>query len=223
MSKFDVAPIWDFRGLEDARFVKWEGEYYLVGVRRDTTTNGEGRMEYSKIDISDPNNVKEISRVRMETPEPGSYCEKNWMPILDKPFHFIRWSNPIHVVRSNPENGSCQLLHVGNYMNVERELRGSSHVIPFKDGYLYITHEVGVWFEPGNRKNGHYKHRFFYVNKDWSINRYTTPFSFMGAMVEFCTGMAEYGDDLLISFGFTDDAAYILRCPKKLVEGALYA
>ena len=35
--------------------------------------------------------------------------------------------------------------------------------------------------------------------------------------------MAEYGDDILISFGLTDDAAYVLRCPKKLIEGALYA
>ena len=46
-TKLDVKPIWTFVGEEDARLVKWEGEYYATGVRRDTTTNGQGRMELS--------------------------------------------------------------------------------------------------------------------------------------------------------------------------------
>ena len=37
-------PIWEFVGLEDARVIRWDGDLYLVGVRRDTTAIGEGRM-----------------------------------------------------------------------------------------------------------------------------------------------------------------------------------
>ena len=37
----------DFIGLEDGRLLKWNDKYYLTGVRRDTTTNGQGRMELS--------------------------------------------------------------------------------------------------------------------------------------------------------------------------------
>ena len=48
-SLLDVKPIWEFVGLEDARIVKWNNKTYLIGVRRDTTTNGEGRMEFSEI------------------------------------------------------------------------------------------------------------------------------------------------------------------------------
>ena len=47
----DVKPLWDFVGLEDARLVKWDDKYYMCGVRRDTTTNGQGRMELSEIEI----------------------------------------------------------------------------------------------------------------------------------------------------------------------------
>ena len=47
----DVTPIWTFVGLEDARLVKWDGKYYGTGVRRDTTTNGQGRMELSELEI----------------------------------------------------------------------------------------------------------------------------------------------------------------------------
>jgi hypothetical protein len=36
--------------------------------------------------------------------------------------------------------------------------------------------------------------------------------------VEFVAGAAKYGDDLLISFGFQDNAAFVLRTPKVVVE-----
>jgi predicted GH43/DUF377 family glycosyl hydrolase len=72
-------PIWEFVGLEDARVVQWDGDHYLIGVRRDTTTNGQGRMEYSKVEINKENwTVKEVQRVRVPAPiaEATSYCEK---------------------------------------------------------------------------------------------------------------------------------------------------
>lgn len=49
-SKFDSEPLWTFVGLEDARLVRWNGKLYGTGVRRDTTTNGQGRMELSELD-----------------------------------------------------------------------------------------------------------------------------------------------------------------------------
>ena len=58
--KFDVTPLWEFVGLEDARLVRWDGKLYQSGVRRDTTTNGVGRMELSEI-----LNNKEVSRNRI--------------------------------------------------------------------------------------------------------------------------------------------------------------
>ena len=48
-------------------------------------------------------------------------------------------------------------------------------------------------------------------------------FTFMGAKIEFSCGMAEYNGDLLITFGFQDNAAYILRVPKTFVHDFLYA
>ena len=40
----------------------------------------------------------------------------------------------------------------------------------------------------------------------------------MDADVEFSIGMAEYKDDYLITFGFQDNAAYLLRAPKTTIE-----
>ena len=88
-SKFDQEPLWEFVGLEDARLFRWNNKVYLSGVRRDTTTNGQGRMELSELNVNS-NLVREVQRTRI--PAPGAnntYCEKNWMPILDQPFQAI--------------------------------------------------------------------------------------------------------------------------------------
>jgi hypothetical protein len=39
----------------------------------------------------------------------------------------------------------------------------------------------------------------------------------MGAKIEFCFGLAEVEDKLLITFGFQDNAAYLLGMPKNLL------
>lgn len=44
--------------------------------------------------------AKETERSRIEPPT-KSYCEKNWMPILDMPFHYVKWTSPTEVVKVN--------------------------------------------------------------------------------------------------------------------------
>ena len=182
-------------------------------------------MELSELEISHENKtVKEISRVRIVSPSPGDswYCEKNWMPFLDKPYHFIRWANPLQIVKVNPVTGDCDIIYESDFkLDTTREIRGSSHVLPFGDGYLFLTHEVDLWWNEAKRKDSTYRHRFFYLNKDMQIQKYSSDFSFMNTRIEFCCGMCYDGDDILISFGLQDNAAFVLRCPKKLVEEAL--
>jgi hypothetical protein len=155
-SKLDVKPLWEFVGLEDARIIEWNNKLYLSGVRRDTTTNGVGRMELSEIQVN-KDSVKEISRVRIEPPNnPNSYCEKNWMPVIDKPFHYVKWANPTELVKVDPTNGTSQTVHLSNTVDIPRDLRGGSQIIPYKDGYFAITHEVDLFKSEEGRKDAVY-------------------------------------------------------------------
>jgi hypothetical protein len=43
------------------------------------------------------------------------------------------------------------------------------------------------------------------------------PFSFLDARIEFAAGAAILGNDLLISFGFQDNAAFILKVPNTVL------
>ena len=144
-SAFPDKELWDFVCLEDARLFRWNGKLYLSGVRRDEDTIGTGRMELCEI-VVDNNTVKQVSQLRIQPPlDPTSYCEKNWMPILDKPYHYIKWSNPTELVKINPNTGTSEQIFTDKKNPMDGYPRGGSQVIPWKDGYVAITHEVDLF------------------------------------------------------------------------------
>jgi hypothetical protein len=213
-------PIWEFHGLEDARLIQWNEQYFLVGVRRDTTTNGEGRMEYSWVDIDkDKWTVKETKRVRIPAPMPNdSYCEKNWVPVLDKPYTFIKWTMPTEVVYADPNEPLTNQIALKSTPPPAADQRGSSQVIKWGSMYISITHEVDLFKNYLKQKDAIYRHRLCLWDEQFNFVGLSKPFSFLDARVEFCVGAAILDGDLLISWGFQDNAAFILRTPKAVIE-----
>jgi predicted GH43/DUF377 family glycosyl hydrolase len=234
-SNFDTyPPQWDFVGLEDSRIIKWNGDLWITGVRRDTTPNGQGRMELSKISILD-NSVVETERYRVENPiNISAYCEKNWMPILDKEWHFVKWSNPTEVVKADITKiikedqfskwVSSTQISEDTYMKAPVEFRGGSQVIPWKeDTYIAIIHEVDLFNSENGRKDAVYRHRFLQWDKNFKLIKYSPAFLILNGHVEFAVGMCNFNDKLLITFGFQDNAAYVLETTYSCVEELLNA
>jgi len=223
-SKLDVKPIWEFVGLEDCRVVRWGDKLYVSGVRRDTTTHGQGRMELSEIVVED-GIPKEVSRFRIPAPgKDDSYCEKNWMPVVDMPYHYVKWCNPTQVVKVDPELKTCvnAFLDESKYVVKPYDYRGGSQVITFGNYRIALTHVVRLFKSEAGRKNATYRHCFIVWDKDWNVIKHTEPFDFMSAEVEFCAGMTKYKDDYLISFGFQDNAAYLLKVTNETMEKIIH-
>jgi FkbM family methyltransferase len=209
-------PLWDFHGLEDARIVRWNKKLYMSGVRRDTTPNGEGRTELSEIKLID-GKVVELSRTRIQPPAP-SYCEKNWMPILDMPFHYVKWTNPTEVVKVDLKNKTSADVFVQPWSALNLpDFRGGSQVIPWGKYRVCIVHQVHLFNNAQGQKDAVYEHRFIVWDQDWELLRISEPFSFMTGQVEFCCGLAIYKNDFLVTFGFQDNAAFVLRIPEKMI------
>lgn len=204
-------PLWDFHGLEDVRLVSWNDKLYITGVRRDVKENGEGRMELSEIQ-KEGNTYKEVSRQRIPIPDNGeeSYCEKNWMPILDMPYHFIKWSDPAQVVKFDPITTKCTTIVLKEQTLLpHKDFRGSSQLISINGYYLSVVHETNLFKDERGRKNAIYEHRFILWNDDFSIYHMSEPFSFMDFGIEFCCGIAEIQGTTYITFSCQDNAAYI--------------
>ena len=217
-SLLDIKPIWNFVGLEDCRIVKWNNKIYVSGVRRDTTTNGQGRIELSELNIEN-DLVKEISRNRLEPPNPASYCEKNWMPVIDSDFTYVKWCNPTEVVKADLETNTTNQIFLGNSFWYPRDFRGGSQVIDLNKDYRFCcVHTVGLFKSEQGRKNAIYRHCFIIWDKDWNIIRHTPEFSFLDAKIEFCAGLTKYKNNFLLSFGLQDNASYIVSIPQKLME-----
>ena len=223
-SSFPDKQLWDFVGLEDARIVRWNGTLYICGVRRDLDEIGTGRMELSEIEITE-NGVKELKQYRIPTPgENNSYCEKNWMPILDMPFHFVKWTNGTEVVKYDIHTGKTEQVVLSDWKDLGCiDLRGGSQVIPFRNNSRFcLNHETYLLRSPQDRKDGVYRHRFVVWDENWNIEKVSRQFSFLNGDIEFAVGMCEYGNDYLITFGFQDNAAYLLKVSKKLVHDYIF-
>lgn len=234
-SAFDKEPLWEFIGLEDARLVRWDGHLYGIGVRRDTTTNGQGRMEMSELKVTE-NSVKEISRYRIEHPtNPDWYCEKNWMPVLDMPYHFVKWANPVELVKADLtlaiERSKIKSCTIQSYRAREVDesdkveglpfLRGNSQVIPWHNYYICMVHDADLFWNNVGQKDAMYMHRFVVYDRNFNIVNITDRFSFLSGELEFCCGMAEWEKDLLIGFGYQDNLAFILRVPEHMIPKVL--
>lgn len=219
-SKLDVKPLWEFIGLEDVRLAYWDNKLFQCGVRRDTTPNGQGRMELSEI-VNDADRVSEISRARMPAPPNDmSYCEKNWMPIADKPYHFIKWTNPTEVVKYDPLSKTTETVILTESKPCENcaDLRGGSQVIPYKGNYIALVHEVNFCQSEAKRKDADYFHRFVMWNKDFELINVSKRFNFMCGRIEFACGLCQHNDKLLITFGYQDNASYLLEIPFELID-----
>jgi hypothetical protein len=219
-TKFPDKELWEFVGLEDARIVRWDEKLYICGVRRDLDKIGTGRMELSEIEITE-SGVKEVKQYRIPTPgNNDSYCEKNWMPILDMPFHFVKWTNGTEIVKYDISTGKTEQVLVTEWRDLGCiDLRGGSQIIRMNDQYRFaLNHETYLFKSEQGRKDGTYRHRFVIWDNDWNIVKVSKQFAFLNAEVEFAVGMCKYKNDYLMTFGFQDNAAYLLRISQDFIN-----
>jgi|TARA_B110000977_G_scaffold30323_1_gene39802 predicted GH43/DUF377 family glycosyl hydrolase len=232
----DTEPTWNFIGLEDARLFSWDDKLFLCGVRRDCyDAKGKGRMEMANIEFVN-GEWTEISRHPIPAPgDDASYCEKNWMPILDMPYHFVKWTNPTQVIKFDIENGTTEdaVYDATKWVEANKDFRGGSQVIRINENQrMAFVHETNLLRDPFGRKDGNYAHRVIVWDNDWNIVHKSKEFHFMGTYydhvkaqdynIEFVTGATVLGNDILISYGWQDNASYILRLPLTVFAEFLY-
>lgn len=215
--KFPKMPDWEFIGHEDGRLMKWDDQLWFAGVRRHAP-DGKGRMQMSRLQLTN-NAVTEQERHIIEVPDKSSYCEKNWMPILDMPFHFVKWMNPLEIVKVDLVNDKAEQVHLGKELPFKTiDPRGGSQVVTHGDYRVAITHSVDPWQSEKGDRDGHYNHRMIVWDKDWNLVSITQPWKFMHGKIEFVCGLVIEDDIMYITFGYQDNSAYLFRVPFKFMD-----
>lgn len=185
-------------GMEDARLIEWNQQLYLVGT---VWRNGVGQIDQVHI-----NNLgQELGRQTISHNTQG--VEKNWMPVLDQPYHYVKWSCPLSLVNSQ---GSAPIVDASQPQILPRELRGGSQVVCVDQHQLAFVHSS--WHDRGLN----YSQSIICWDKNWQLRYVSTPFTMLGSPVEFVSGLAIWDGWVYVGFGVRDSLPFVLKMSMEL-------
>ena len=150
----------------------------------------------------------------------GGEVEKNWLPFVDNVtgnLRFLYSTDPTVWLIGGREG---QLVPAAEYTPKAAldHLRGSSQVIPFLSGRLYLAHEVTQF------KRRSYLHRFVHTDQHGEVDGLTEPFYWQRQRdIEFAAGLCWYSQDGLLyaSYGVLDKEAWVATIEPSAIRAAL--
>lgn len=194
-------------GLEDCRLRHTaNGIGVSATVRNVAPFDGRCRIATADLDID----AASFSNLRVLSGLSAQEHEKNWQPLVSRPGWVYSLSHDGHVVTVEPDAslaGGYLLLRRSPAPQIASEFRGGGQVVPFRDGYLAVIHEVA--FADGKRA---YEHRFVWLDSQLTIRKVSPPFAFREVRaIEFAAGLAVLGDRVIVSFGVRDAEAWLAQ------------
>lgn len=191
-----------WRGFEDARFVKWNDEYYVT-VTEPNVVNGQqtGTMTLLKLD----KHLKIVSQYKLQT---NTKIEKNWQPIETLTYNYVYSYKPFTLL--NVDTGK---LTYNENNNQTVMFRGSTPICRYDKYNICLVH---------TRVNGRYVHYIVLFDNEMNILNVSNEFCFFGARIEFCTGMKVNSDlsvELLVSIN--DVITYNITVTQDVVQNLM--
>lgn len=164
--------------------------------------------------------------------------EKNWMPwVQDGHLHWIYSSEPTRLFRLNKDHSAQEIFRSQPSPKQKRSsfiLSGSSQLIPWKQGYLAVTHRRRLtplirklWLkhiikDPDyQRKKVIFEHHLMVYNRQLQLVNISAAFQFECDGIEFCAGLADTGEHICLSYGVMDREAKILSLTHADIETLL--
>jgi hypothetical protein len=208
-------------GFEDMKIFKFKNRWCFTCTSYESSSSTD--VLFGRLDMNPVDNIWETHDViplRGDMVSPNR-PEKNWMPILDggNSLRLVYSTFPLHIVTLDEENKKVISSVKTEWSKNIGDFRGSSCLIPYKDGYIYIIHEV--YYIDGNRN---YIHRFVWLSNNLIIMKYSNPF-FMDHenQIEYCNGLVHNKENNLfyISYGSNDKKARLLTIPDVTVDNLI--
>lgn len=195
------------KGLEDLRIFFHHGRWKFTCTSHEKT--GLPQMMLGVLTV-DPDRdsqrwmIESLHHLQGADVQP---IEKNWLPFLDDSgeLKILYHSDPTRIGHLDEDTAELFIDTVHSPQWNGEDFRGSAPPIPFRDGYLYLIHEVA--FQEWRR----YTHRFIWMDHQYKIQRVSMPFYFDTPGVEFATGLAWDGTFLWVGYGWEDKEARLRR------------
>jgi glycosyltransferase involved in cell wall biosynthesis len=206
-------------GFEDCRLWANDENYVVSTTVRDLWDNANGHCEMAIVELDEAWRADDLLVIRDYQHEK---TQKNWMPIVGRPGAFLYLCHPTIAIEV-ANNG--RTVEIARHLSAGRtedstpisliDVRGGSQLIPHRDGWICLVHEV-AW-----RPERVYLHRFVRFDAAFKIVALSDLFYFQRVGIEFCAGLARDGDRLVASFGVNDASAHLAFFGVESVENAL--
>jgi hypothetical protein len=169
--------------------------------------------------------LTEITGIRVLPGIEKKRVEKNWAAPSGVKTNFDYWHSPGLVYT----NGEFKNVH--DKCELPVDLRGSTPFIKHGKNLIGVMHTVrekslGTRYNPESFSFIHiaqrvYQHYFVVMNNDGEILQVSSPFKFKIDGIEFAAGIAEAGNDYLVTYGAGDRIARLAVIPKTTVTTLL--
>lgn len=188
-------------GLEDARIYKRDDGLHFVGVRVYTPNVAQYKPTIAEFILKGDT----LHHIRtLDKPDPER-AEKNWLP-TDRPADFDFVYSIKEIYKDNQTVGD---KYTG-------EIHGGTPLVKQKDGWVALMHAKIL--NPTFRRVYDKYDYVSYFAEFWDtgyLKRISKPFKLgSGENIEFASGLVEYKDDFIISFGIRDGHSGVIKIPK---------
>lgn len=204
-----------YNGLEDARFVVWDGRLYMYGTRLDIYY-GQANICIYLIDtdsfaVEREWVVKNHPLYGVETLDsPNWPIQKNWMAIPDKPFHFIYAPSPAIVVAVDPDDCSYTIVGPLPQDRLDYSVRGSAPLCKIDgNAYLALVHTNDGGFDENGKRQTRYRFKAMLYDSHFNVKKESEWFVFMNDMTEFCCGMCINDGKIMFTHSSFDSSSYV--------------
>jgi hypothetical protein len=196
--------------VEDLRLFRWKGRLFATGM--STRYNVKTTCRQVLVELSEKGHPKSLVPLDYS---PSNVCEKNWLPVCGTEDMMVIYKcHPFTVLKIVPETGVISEVKTTNPPLNFKRWKGSSQAIPYGDGWVFVIHET-VDYPDSPRV---YWHRFVFMGKDMTIQKFTEPFCFTKVGVEYCAGIVEHENGVVLSFGVDDRKAGLCWIPRDALE-----
>lgn len=199
------------KGLEDIRLFMYNDDLHFTSATYDTHKLNVQRVVLGKV-----RDKKIVNIINLDIPGQKRTTEKNWLPYVndDKLLMVYSCQPFITLDCTNPRNIKLHSMNRCDGGYDLRQFRGSCPPIKYKDGYLFMIHQV--YTKRDNSKV--YVQRLVYEVND-KIRSFSHQFYFEQHEIEFCSGMCcDEEGDFVFTFGVNDIRAFIYRVKRDIVD-----
>lgn len=205
------------RGFEDCRLFDCAGRTWAVANHAHPHEHSRRTMFLLELEDICGESPSIVRAIHLKGPN-DEWHQKNWMPVDGSAEITLVYScDPTVILTADPRDGSCRLVREWNAPAWLEDMRGGSQLVPMPEshggGYVAFVH--GVLRDSPRRS---YFHRLLRFDADLAITAASRSLVLQERGIEFISGCIMDGSDLLLSWGYNDEEAWLGRIPLSSVD-----